>query len=110
MLLQTIISIPFSYYSTFVIEEKFGFNKSTLKLFIMDKVKGWVMLAVVGGGILALIIWFFQLAGSYFWVYAWALVAVFTIFMNLFYSKLIVPMFNKQTPLENGSLKTKIEA
>ena len=67
-------------------------------------------MAIVGGLILSLIIWFFQLAGSYFWVYAWALVAVFTIFMNLFYSKLIVPMFNKQTPLENGSLKTKIEA
>ncbi|WP_289039803.1 M48 family metallopeptidase [uncultured Zobellia sp.] len=110
MIGSDIITLPFSYYSTFVIEEKFGFNKSTKSTFFMDKIKGWLMMAIVGGLILSLIIWFFQLAGSYFWVYAWALVAVFTIFMNLFYSKLIVPMFNKQTPLENGSLKTKIEA
>ena len=110
MIGSDIITLPFSYYSTFVIEEKFGFNKTTKGTFFMDKIKGWLMMAIVGGLILSLIIWFFQLAGSYFWVYAWALVAVFTIFMNLFYSKLIVPMFNKQTPLENGSLKTKIEA
>ncbi len=110
MIGSDIITLPFSYYSTFVIEEKFGFNKTTKGTFFMDKIKGWLMMAIVGGLILSLIIWFFQLAGSYFWVYAWALVAVFTVFMNLFYSKLIVPMFNKQTPLENGSLKTKIEA
>ncbi|MDO6819646.1 M48 family metallopeptidase [Zobellia sp. 1_MG-2023] len=110
MIGSDIITLPFSYYSTFVIEEKFGFNKTTKGTFFMDKIKGWLMIAIVGGLIMSLIIWFFQLAGSYFWVYAWALVAVFTIFMNLFYSKLIVPMFNKQTPLENGSLKTKIEA
>lgn len=110
MIGSSILTTPFSYYRTFVIEEKFGFNKSTLKLFILDKIKGWVMLAVIGGGILALIIWFFQWAGSNFWIYAWALVAVFSIFMNLFYSRLIVPLFNKQTPLEEGGLKTKITA
>ena len=110
MIGSSILTTPFSYYRTFVIEEKFGFNKSTLKLFILDKLKGWVMLAVIGGGILALIIWFFQWAGSNFWIYAWALVAVFSIFMNLFYSRLIVPLFNKQTPLEEGGLKTKITA
>lgn len=110
MIGSSILTTPFSYYRTFVIEEKFGFNKSTLKLFILDKIKGWIMLAVVGGGILALIIWFFQWAGSNFWIYAWALVAAFSIFMNLFYSRLIVPLFNKQTPLEEGGLKTKITA
>lgn len=110
MIGSSILTTPFSYYRTFVIEEKFGFNKSTLKLFILDKIKGWLMLAVVGGGILALIIWFFQWAGSNFWIYAWALVAAFSIFMNLFYSRLIVPLFNKQTPLEEGGLKTKITA
>ncbi len=66
-------------------------------------------MAVLGGGILALIIWFFQWAGADFWLYAWLVIAFFTIFMNLFYSKLIVPLFNRQTPLEEGSLKRKIE-
>ena len=68
------------------------------------------MLAVLGGGILASVIWFFQWAGEEFWLYAWALITFFTIFMNLFYSRLIVPLFNKQTPLSEGSLKTKIES
>lgn len=110
MIGSDVITSPFSYYQTFVIEEKFGFNKSTKKLFFLDKVKGWLMTVALGGGILALIIWFFQWAGSDFWIYAWVVIAAFTIFMNLFYSKLIVPLFNKQTPLENGSLKSKIES
>lgn len=109
MIGSDIITTPFSYYQTFVIEEKFGFNKSTKKLFFLDKIKGWLMMSILGGGILALIIWFFQTTGPDFWLYAWAMIAFFTIFMNLFYSKLIVPLFNKQTPLEEGSLKSKIE-
>lgn len=108
MIGSDIISTPFSYYSTFVIEEKFGFNKTTKKTFFLDKIKGWLMSAVLGGGILALIIWFYKFAGDNFWIYAWALIAVFTLFMNMFYSKLIVPLFNKQTPLEEGDLRTKI--
>lgn len=108
MIGSDIINTPFSYYSTFVIEEKFGFNKTTIKTFILDKIKGWFMMAFIGGGILALIIWFYQSTGNYFWLYAWGLVAVFTLFMNMFYSKLIVPLFNKQTPLEAGSLRDKI--
>ena len=108
MIGSDIVSTPFSYYSTFVIEEKFGFNKTTVKTFILDKIKGWLMMSIVGGGILALIIWFYQVTGNQFWLYAWGLVAVFTLFMNMFYSKLIVPLFNKQTPLEAGSLRNKI--
>jgi STE24 endopeptidase len=110
MIGSDIITTPFSYYSTFVIEEKFGFNKTTLKTFILDKIKGWLMMAAVGGGILALIIWFYEVTGKHFWLYAWALVTVFTVFMNMFYSKLIVPLFNKQTPLEAGTLRDKISA
>jgi len=110
MIGNDIITTPFSYYHTFVIEEKFGFNKSTKKLFWTDKIKGWIMMMILGGGILSLIIWFFQWAGTNFWIYAWALIAFFSLFMNLFYSKLIVPLFNKQTPLAEGSLKSKIEA
>jgi len=108
MIGSDIITTPFSYYRTFVIEEKFGFNKSTKKLFFIDKAKGWLMSAVLGGGILSLIIWFYEFAGANFWLYAWALVAVFSLFMNMFYAKLIVPLFNKQTPLEEGSLRDKI--
>ena len=108
MIGSDILTTPFSYYSTFVIEQRFGFNKTTLKTFILDKIKGWFMMAFIGGIIIALIIWFYQSTGTYFWLYAWALVAVFTLFMNMFYSKLIVPLFNKQTPLEAGSLRDKI--
>lgn len=109
MIGSDLVTTPFSYYSTFVIEEKFGFNKSTKKLFVLDKLKGWLMMAILGGIILALILWFFEWAGTNFWIYAWAVVAIFSLFMNLFYSRLIVPLFNKQTPLEEGTLKSKIE-
>ncbi len=105
-----LISTPFSLYQTFVIEEKFGFNKTTPGLFILDKLKGWLVMIILGGGLLALIIWFYNWAGSSFWLYAWGLIAVFSIFINLFYSRLIVPIFNKQTPLEEGSLYKKIKA
>jgi len=104
-----IISTPFSYYQNFVIEEKYGFNKSTKKLFFMDKAKGWLLTIVLGGGILALIVWFYQQTGDYFWLYTWAFIAFFSVFMTMFYSSLIVPLFNKQTPLENGELRTAIE-
>lgn len=108
MIGSDILTTPFSYYKTFVIEEKFGFNKTTRGTFILDKVKGWLMTAIIGGGILSLIIWFYEVTGKNFWLYAWGLVAVFSIFMNMFYSKLIVPLFNKQTPLEEGELKDAI--
>lgn len=110
MLASDILTLPFSWYSTFVIEEKYGFNKTTKKLFILDKLKSWGLMIVVGGGILALIVWFYQWAGNDFWWYAWILVTIFTVFVNMFYARLIVPLFNKQTPLPEGSLREKIEA
>ena len=109
MIGSDIITTPFSYYHTFVIEEQFGFNKTTKFTFFLDKLKGWMMTAVLGGGILTLVLWFFEWAGTHFWIYAWVVIAIFSIVMNLFYSKLIVPLFNKQTPLEDGSLKEKIQ-
>lgn len=109
MMGSSIIMFPFSYYHTFVIEEKFGFNKTTKKTFFIDKVKGLLLSAVLGGSILALIMWFYGLTNENFWLYAWGAVAVFTIFMNMFYTKLIVPLFNKQTPLNEGELRTQIE-
>tara|TARA_B110001469_G_C9647445_1_gene328060 strand:+ start:4263 stop:5498 length:1236 start_codon:yes stop_codon:yes gene_type:complete len=105
-----LLTTPFSYYKTFDIEESFGFNKSTRALYWKDKIKGLVMSSFLGGGILALTIWFYQIFNENFWMYAWILIAVFSLFMNLFYAKLIVPLFNKQTPLESGELKTAIEA
>lgn len=108
MLGSDIITTPFAYYKTFVIEEKFGFNKSTKKTFVLDKIKGLLMMAILGGGILALIVWFYEFTGNQFWLYAWGTVTVFTLFMNMFYSRLIVPLFNNQTPLEEGSLRDKI--
>jgi len=100
MIASDIITTPFAYHKTFVIEEQFGFNKTTKKTFILDKLKGLIMMVIIGGGIITLIIWFYQLTGNQFWLYAWGIVTLFTVFMNMFYSRLIVPLFNKQTPLE----------
>jgi len=109
MIGSDILTTPFSFYQNFVIEEKYGFNKSTKKLFFIDKIKGWVLSILIGGGILALIVWFYQKTGDSFWLYTWLFMGVFTVFMTMFYSSLIVPIFNKQTPLEDGELKTAIE-
>lgn len=103
-----LITTPFSYYKTFVIEEKYGFNKTTRKLFFMDKIKGWLLTVIIGGSIMALIVWFYQKTGPDFWLYTWIFIAGFSLFMTLFYSTLIVPLFNKQTPLEDGALKTAL--
>ncbi len=109
MLGSDILSTPFDLYDTFVIEEKFGFNKTTKKTYILDKVKSWLLGAIIGGGVLALIIWFYNLTGKNFWIWAWLAVSAFMIFMTMFYSNLIVPLFNKQTPLEDGELRQAIE-
>ncbi|MCH2490912.1 MAG: M48 family metallopeptidase [Flavobacteriales bacterium] len=109
LLASDLVSIPFNYYRTFVIEEKYGFNKTTIKTFVLDKLKGWIMLLVLGAPLLALIIWFYETTGADFWLYAWAVLTLFSVIMNMFYAKLIVPLFNKQTPLDAGSLRTKIE-
>ena len=105
-----ILSTPFQLYSQFVIEEKFGFNKTTWKTYILDKLKGWLLGALIGGGLLSLIIWIYNSTGEYFWLVAWAVIISFMIFMMMFYSSVIVPLFNKQTPLEDGELKNAIKA
>ncbi len=108
LLASDILTTPFSVYDTFVIEERFGFNKTTPKTFILDKLKGWLLGAIIGGGLLSLIIWIYQLTTTSFWIYAWIIISGFSLFMVLFYSTLIVPLFNKQTPLEEGELKEAI--
>lgn len=104
-----IINLPFEIYDTFVIEKKFGFNKTTPKTFVGDKIKGLLLSFLLGGGILSLIIYFYTLTQEMFWIYAWLTVNIVTIFFVMFYSNLIVPLFNKQTPLPEGELRTAIE-
>ena len=103
-----ILNTPFAVYDTFVIEQRFGFNKTTPALFITDKLKGWLLTAIIGGGLLALVVWFYLQTTVYFWLWAWALTSAFMLFMAFFYSSLIVPLFNKQKPLEDGDLKQQI--
>ncbi|MDA9129379.1 M48 family metallopeptidase [Candidatus Gracilibacteria bacterium] len=107
--LQTLITLPFSWYSTFVIEENFGFNKMTKKLFIIDMIKGLLLSSIIGGVMIALIVWIYTMLGTSFWIYAWVLATAFSLFFMMFYSSLIVPLFNKQSPLEAGALRTAIE-
>ncbi|MDR3704586.1 MAG: M48 family metallopeptidase [Paludibacteraceae bacterium] len=107
--LNDIVSTPFEIYDHFVIEQRFGFNKLTPKIFVGDKLKGWALTVLIGGGLLALIEQIYFWAGDMFWLLAWILVGVFSIFITMFYSNLIVPLFNKQTKLEDGELRTEIE-
>ena len=104
-----LINIPFSWYDTFIIEKKYGFNTMTVRTFITDHIKSWFIALLVGIPVLGLITWFYYKTGKNFWLYAWALITLFSVFMNLFYSELIVPLFNKQTPLGEGALRTAIE-
>lgn len=108
-LISGLIGLPFDWYATFHIEEKYGFNKTTPKIYLADLIKGMLVSAVVGGVLLAAIVGFYIWMGDRFWLYAWGLVTVFSVFMSMFYSQLIVPLFNKQTPLENGVLRDKIQ-
>nr|MDD3720277.1 M48 family metallopeptidase [Candidatus Gracilibacteria bacterium] len=107
--LQTLLNLPFSYYSTFVIEEKFGFNKSTKKLFFIDSIKSLVLGYVIGLSLLALLVFVYNKLGNNFWWIAWIIMSSFSLFFMLFYSTLIVPLFNKQIPLQDQELKKKIE-
>lgn len=104
------LGIPFDLYAQFVIEDRYGFNKMTVKTFITDKLKSWLLISIIGGGLISLIIWIFQLTGSYFWVLALAVITLFSVFMAMFYTTLILPLFNKQTPLEPGELRDNIVA
>ncbi len=108
-LASEIINIPFSWYDTFIIEKKYGFNTMTTRTFITDMIKSWFIALIIGVPVLALLTWFYYKAGSSFWFYAWGLVTVFSVFLNFFYSELIVPLFNKQTPLPEGTLRDRIE-
>ena len=104
-----ILSIPFSLYYTFIIEERFGFNKTSFKTFITDKLKSWLLTILFGGGILCFIILQFESVGQKFWIVAWAFMSILTVLIQGMYAQVIVPLFNKQTKLEDGELKSEIE-
>ena len=104
-----ILNLPFSLYSIFVIEEKFGFNKTTIQTYIFDKLKSWILTILFGGGILGFIILQEQLIGPNFWIVVWIFITGLSIILNGFYAQIIVPLFNKQTKLEDGKLKSEIE-
>ena len=104
-----LLSLPFSIFFTFVIEEKFGFNKTTIKTYISDRLKSWFLTILFGGGILSFIIFQEQLIGENFWIVAWMFVTGITILLNGFYAQIIVPLFNTQSKLEDGELRTEIE-
>ncbi len=104
-----LINIPFSWHDTFVIEKKYGFNTMSVRTFITDHLKSWLIALMVGAPVLGLITWVYYSTGKGFWLYAWGVVILFSVFINLFYSEFIVPLFNKQTPLDEGSLRNKIE-
>ncbi len=107
--IQVLITLPISYYSTFIIEQKFWFNKMTKKLFFIDIIKSFLLTLMIWWLLLALIIWLYTLDKTNFWFYAWIVITIFSVFMMMFYSSLIVPLFNKQTPLESWELRDAIE-
>jgi len=103
-----LLSLPFSIYKTFVIEEKFGFNKTSVKLFILDKLKGYLLTIVLGGILIAGLVKIYMSSGEYFWIFAWLVMTILMIFVSMFYTSIFLPIFNKLSPLEDGELQKAI--
>jgi STE24 endopeptidase len=106
---SAVVNLPFSIYSTFVIEEKYGFNKTTPKTFVLDILKSLLLGIIIGAPVLAAMFWFFEKAGSLAWVYCWIAVTVFQVLLMFIAPYVIMPLFNKFIPLEDGELKDAIE-
>ena len=103
-----VLSLPFDYYSTFVIEEKFGFNKTTVRTFFLDKLKAYSLSLVVGGGLLLIFLWLVHAMGPQFWWQFWLLAGVFMVLVNVGYTAWILPLFNTLTPLAEGEVRSKL--
>ncbi|MDF1578669.1 MAG: M48 family metallopeptidase [Desulfobulbales bacterium] len=110
LLAKTMISLPFGIYSTFVIEERFGFNRTTPLTFVTDLLKGMLLAVVLGGPLLAAVLWFFETAGSAAWLWCWAAITIFTLVVQFVAPAWIMPLFNKFTPLAEGKLREAIFA
>ncbi len=106
---REIISIPFSLYTDFGIEERFGFNKMTVKTFVLDRIKTYVLVIILGSILLGGLLYFFEKTGAYAWMYAWGLVSLFIIIAPLLFTTVIAPLFNKFTPVEDGELKDALQ-
>lgn len=106
--LSDLLSTPFSVYKTFVIEEQFGFNRTSFKTWFVDKFKGYFLAILLGGSLLYALLSIINYLGQDFWIYAWVLLTFISIFMSFFYTTLFLPLFNKLSPLENEELKEKI--
>ncbi|MEO0468857.1 MAG: M48 family metallopeptidase [Bacteroidota bacterium] len=104
-----VLSLPFQLYGTFVIEEKFGFNRTTPRLFFVDKLKSWVMGILIGGLVMGTLLLLVDALGENFWIWFWVFISAFMLVMNVFYTSIFLPLFNKLSPLESGSLRTAIE-
>jgi STE24 endopeptidase len=104
-----LLHIPFSIYRTFFIEEKYGFNRTTVKTFILDILKSWSLVAVLGGILLVGVLWLFEKTGTWAWLYCWAVVTLFQLVIMVLAPVLIMPLFNKFTPLKKGDLRESIE-
>ena len=109
LLLSQIIHIPFSAYATFVIEEKYGFNRTTVKTFLMDTLKSWLLMAVIGGTVFSIVLWFFEKTGTWAWLYCWGAMIIIQLFLSFVAPVVIMPIFNKFYPLEESELKSTIE-
>lgn len=109
LVFATLANLPAGYYSTFVIEEKFGFNKSTKRLFFQDAIKQLVISLALGLVLLYAVAWIYQELQNQFWIIAWALFAAFSLFMFIFGTRIFLPMFNKLKPLPEGELRTAVE-
>ena len=108
--LTDILSIPFALYRTFVIEERFGFNKMSLGMFFKDKLKSYFLVALLGGVLLSGILYFFQEAGEFAWLWAWGIVSAFVLVLPPIFTTFIAPLFNKFEPLPEGELKNALSA
>lgn len=110
MLLTSLIDLPFDYYKTFIVDEKFGFNKMTVSMFISDLVKHSLLGLALGGPILLLALWLMEGAGEYWWFYLWLVWSAFNLIMLAVYPNFIAPLFNTFSPLQDEQLKNRIES
>jgi STE24 endopeptidase len=110
VLIMTVLDLPFSLYHTFVVEERFGFNRSTPAVFVTDLLKNALLLVIIGGPLIALALWIMEASGGLWWLYVWAVWTVFSLMMFWAYPAVIAPLFNKFSPLDNEALKQRIQA
>jgi STE24 endopeptidase len=110
MIIMSLLDLPFSLYHTFVVEQRFGFNRSTPAIFVSDLIKQAMLLFIIGGPLIALALWIMQASGGLWWLYVWAVWIAFTLIMFWAYPAIIAPLFNKFSPLEDESLRERIQA